>query len=96
MASGLTTDTYQAENLERRTTYYWQVIATDRQGDQTAGPLWKFHTRTASQPPPDPTPAPAPELMPAEQDLVLNVAGVLLLAGVVVAGLWWLLERPGR
>ena len=96
LATGLTDDSFLATDLERRTTYYWQIVATDRQGDQTAGPIWTFHTRTEAQPPAEPTPAPAPELMPAEQEQVPKLVGFLALAGVIVAGLWWLVERPRR
>jgi len=32
-------------------TYYWQVIASDNQGHTTTGPVWRFTTRAAPEPP---------------------------------------------
>ncbi len=33
------------------TTYYWQVVARDPAGLQTAGPIWSFQTRLLNSPP---------------------------------------------
>lgn len=93
VASGLVTSTYPATDLERRQEYYWQVVAYDRQGDKTAGPVWRFETRTAAEPPPIPTRAPVPELPPPGSDIVPLLIVGLLAVGLAAGVLWWLLER---
>ncbi len=38
------TNEYMAKNLRYETTYYWRVIADDKRGKVTKGPIWKFTT----------------------------------------------------
>lgn len=46
---------YEVEGLQLGTTYYWQIIASDNRGRETAGPVWRFITYAApNQPPADP------------------------------------------
>ncbi len=96
VASGLTTATYHVEQLDRPHTYYWQVVAHDRQGDETAGPLWQFEVRTNAQPPPTATPRPRPDLPPPQQFDVLPLLGGLVALGVVFGAWWWIRGRLGR
>ena len=93
VASDLLSPTFHTSNLERRQTYFWRVVAHDRQGDETVGPLWQFHVRTNAQPPPAPTPAPRPELPPPEQDSVLLLIGGLMAGGAIMGVLWWIRAR---
>ncbi len=93
LATGLTSPTFTVSGLERRQTYYWQVVAHDRQGDTTAGPVWQFHVRTAAQPPPTPTVGPRPQLPPPEQNAVLPVIGGLAATGLALGAIWWAQER---
>ena len=93
VASDLLSPTFHTSNLERRQTYFWRVVAHDRQGDETVGPLWQFHVRTNAQPPPAPTPAPRPELPPPEQDSVLLLIGGLMAGGAIMGVLWWVRAR---
>ena len=95
VASGLYSATYHVEQLERPHTYFWRVVAHDRQGDETAGPLWQFQVRTEAQPPPTATPRPRPELPPSEQDDVLPLLGALVGVGIVFGVWWWVRERSG-
>jgi len=95
VASGLYSATYQVEHLERPATYYWRVVAHDRQGDETVGPLWQFQVRTDAQPPPTATPPPHPELPPSEQRDVIPLLGGLVAMGVVFGVWWWVRERSG-
>ncbi|MEZ4518206.1 MAG: hypothetical protein R3C44_15755 [Chloroflexota bacterium] len=36
--------------MEPNTTYYWQIIARDDQGGETAGPVWSFTTAGVEEP----------------------------------------------
>lgn len=36
----------QLENLELGKTYFWQIIAADDRGKETAGPIWRFSTHS--------------------------------------------------
>ena len=38
-------------DLEYNTTYYWKIIAEDKHGDSTEGPIWRFTTK--EEPVPD-------------------------------------------
>ncbi|MBN1316658.1 MAG: hypothetical protein JXA42_14365 [Anaerolineales bacterium] len=88
-ASGLVTTSFQARNLERGQTYYWQVVTYDRQGDQSIGPVWRFHLSTHAQPPPSPTVAPKPVLAPSQQNDILPLVGGMVIAACVLTALWW-------
>lgn len=37
-------NTFEPENLEYGTTYYWKVVARDIKGNTTEGPIWSFTT----------------------------------------------------
>lgn len=88
VASGLVTTSYTAANLDRLQTYYWQVKAYDRQGDQTTGPVWKFHTSTQAHPPAAPTIAPKPILGHSQQDIILPLVGGLLAMSFLFMAFW--------
>lgn len=46
---------YEIEGLSLGETYYWQVVAADNRGRETASPLWSFSTyEPPNQPPSDP------------------------------------------
>ena len=49
---------YCPDNLEFDTTYYWQIIVWDNQGNPLTGPIWSFTTRGNNPPsvPSDPNP----------------------------------------
>ncbi len=36
----------QLENLELGKTYFWQILAADNRGKETAGPIWRFSTHS--------------------------------------------------
>ena len=44
---------YQPENLEYDTKYYWRIDAWDEHGYSTTGPTWTFQTGVSSNNPPD-------------------------------------------
>lgn len=88
LASDLHSATFRVQELQRRQTYLWQVVARDRQGDQTSGPLWQFEVRTNAQPPPVPTRAAAAELPSPQQEDVIPLIGGLTVAGILAAALW--------
>jgi hypothetical protein len=49
---------YDPGPLQPLTTYYWRIVAEDARGGSTTGPVWRFTTQSASQPPTTPsTPA---------------------------------------
>ena len=48
---------YDPGKMDMYTTYYWQIIATDPQGESTTGPIWNFTTGSKINRPPN-----APEL----------------------------------
>jgi hypothetical protein len=48
----ITEMTIDPGDLEPDKIYYWKVIASDASGNSTAGPWWRFKTRTASNKPP--------------------------------------------
>ncbi len=96
LVSGLFSPTFHVENLERWQTYTWQVVVHDRQGDETAGPLWRFHVRTDAQPPLAAVPATRPDLIVPDRDSVPWLIGGLLLGGVFLSVIWWLRERLRR
>lgn len=93
LASGLHSPTFDLQGLEPRQTYFWQVVASDRQGDESAGRVWQFHIRTDAQPPPAPTPAPRPELPAGEQQDVFPLVGGLAALGTIAGALWLVRER---
>ncbi len=45
-----TTSTYDKDNLEEGTRYFWKIIARDNEGLESEGPVWRFITQG---PPPD-------------------------------------------
>ncbi|MCD6105318.1 MAG: fibronectin type III domain-containing protein, partial [Thermosipho sp. (in: Bacteria)] len=44
IASDLSTDTYKLEDLKFETTYYWKVVARDKNNIGVEGPIWQFTT----------------------------------------------------
>jgi hypothetical protein len=92
-ASGLISPTFHVMALERWQTYYWRVVAHDRQGDETVGPLWHFYVETQARPPAVPTRPPTPELTPSPQEDVLVLVGVLASVGTLIGALWWVRDR---
>ena len=42
--SGLTSNSYELENLEYNRTYYWKVVAKDPKGKTETGDVWRFTT----------------------------------------------------
>ena len=42
--SGITATAQAVSGLSYSTTYYWQIVAKDSQGLETAGPIWQFTT----------------------------------------------------
>jgi len=45
--SGLVDTTRAVSGLLNNTTYYWRILARDKQGAQTQGPVWRFTTQSA-------------------------------------------------
>lgn len=62
-----------SDSLEKNTTYFWQVVARDNDGNEGSSPVWQFTTQEtdqeANQPPNSPT-APYPE--PFSENRSLN------------------------
>jgi hypothetical protein len=87
VATELGVPTIELDRLERRTRYYWRVVARDRQGDLTIGPVWSFQVTTASEPPATPVPTEPPELAPPEQHQVVPLIAGLALFGLLAVGL---------
>jgi hypothetical protein len=56
-----TETTYDLEELEYDTKYYWQIIATDDEGETTEGPIWYFTTIEEPNFPPNEPSNPEPE-----------------------------------
>lgn len=52
--------TYALDRLDGNTTYYWQVISFDNQGDSAVGQLWTFATLSDSNHAPDAPSNPSP------------------------------------
>ena len=44
---------YDPEIMDMYTTYYWQIVATDPQGESTTGPIWNFTTGSRINRPPN-------------------------------------------
>lgn len=87
------TPALQIGGLEPLRTYYWRVVATDRQGDSSEGPLWHFTTASGrfvdtlqSSPPP------LVEQVRQAPLLLLALAGAVAAA----AGTGWLVWRGQR
>ncbi|HEX6790356.1 MAG TPA: FlgD immunoglobulin-like domain containing protein [Candidatus Krumholzibacteria bacterium] len=60
MATGLTTMSFKpGGTLLTSARYYWQVVAHDNTGHETAGPMWYFNTRANSPPAAPSNPSPA-------------------------------------
>jgi hypothetical protein len=57
-ANANSVQTYVAGDFSAGTLYYWMVIATDGDGDETDGPIWAFTTAGNAPVPPE-TPAPS-------------------------------------
>jgi len=93
IASDLLAPTFQVEGMERRQSYQWQVVVRDRQGDETAGPLWQFHIQTQARPPAAPTLAPPPQLPPPQHNQVRPLIGGLAVTGLLFGLLWWFIEK---
>ncbi|UCD13234.1 MAG: hypothetical protein JSW60_06665 [Thermoplasmatales archaeon] len=52
---------YDPRIMDMYTTYYWQIVATDPQGESTIGPIWNFTTGSRINRPPN-----APEITAEE------------------------------
>jgi len=44
VSSSQTGGMWRTETLQSNTTYYWQIVARDRYGAETSGPVWSFST----------------------------------------------------
>ncbi len=86
----------QVDNLDPLRTYYWRVVATDRQGDQVEGPLWRF--TTAETEPVDAHPASPPLFLERlrENPLLSLILGAGALAAALTGGLYWHRQRKRR
>ena len=56
IAQNLTQTTFQPEQLEFNTVYYWKIVSIDPENNEYQGPVWKFKTDKE----PDTTPPPSP------------------------------------
>ena len=52
--AGQTSTTYDLGTMEFGTIYYWQIVATDSEGESTQGPIWSFTTVLDPNPTPEP------------------------------------------
>ena len=43
---------YSLKNLQEKTWYYWQIVATDNHGETVKGPIWSFKTKVVDDEPP--------------------------------------------
>jgi len=50
VARNQTSTTYNIGTMEYNTSYYWQIVAWDTQGDFTNGPVWNFTTESNTPP----------------------------------------------
>lgn len=53
VSENLSNPTYDPGELAFETTYYWKIIATDKQDITTDGPLWSFTTEQCTNDPPN-------------------------------------------
>jgi len=90
----------------------WQVVAVDRQGDVTEGPVWEFHTGAVSLATVQPvwrearlilpTPTSVPSVAPGTVSAVVDVGmgWALLVGGILLElallALWWRWRRALR
>ena len=44
-------NTYEVNNLQESTTYYWKIVAKDNNGNSTEGPIWSFSTQSSGSTP---------------------------------------------
>jgi hypothetical protein len=44
VAEGLLQSAYDPGTMDLSTTYYWQIVSKDNQGETTTGPIWQFTT----------------------------------------------------
>ena len=54
VSTGQSSTTYDPGAMEFGTMYYWQIVATDSQGESTEGPVWSFTTVLDPNPTPEP------------------------------------------
>ena len=53
VSEGQTQNTYDPGTLQNKTTYYWQIVASDNHGAYTASPIWQFTTEGLPHNPPN-------------------------------------------
>jgi hypothetical protein len=71
LETDLASSDYLVSSLDFSAVYYWKIVATDKEGLSTGGPVWTFTTGD-NQPataPTDPSPADAATTVPVDQQL---------------------------